>query len=154
MSFSESYSRLCKELNIEGLENFAEHLGISLLEVERAQDQDVIPYSWYFILWSKYKFAPEWVRTGQGEKTVLTNFHRSNNSFYEIYTRLLEGLQIDSDWELACLLEMRISSLHEFLRQGYIPLDIYFKIYLLAGVNPNWVESGVGPKRLPIGAAV
>lgn len=62
--------------------------------------------------------------------------------------RVFEATGCHTQMELAELLGIRQSSISDAKRRNSVPADWLVKLLKLKGINPDWIETGLGPSHL------
>ena len=76
--------------------------------------------------------------------------HESNSPHNSLppLARVFAAAECRTQAELAGLLEIRQSSISDAKRRQAIPAEWLVKLLRLKGINPEWILTGLGPKRL------
>ena len=77
--------------------------------------------------------------------TPYGNAPRTN---FEAFRRVFDAAGCRTQAELADLLGIRQSSISDAKRRQAIPAEWLVKLLRLKSINPEWILTGLGPKRL------
>ena len=66
----------------------------------------------------------------------------------DAFSRLYAATGCHTQVQLAKLLEIRQSSISDAKKRSSIPAEWLVKLLRLKGVNPEWILTGLGPKKL------
>ena len=72
----------------------------------------------------------------------------AHSKFESFFQRVLQATGIDSQNGLATVLQIHRSAITQAKRTDSIPDKWLVKLYRIYGLNPDWLEKGVGPKFL------
>ena len=64
------------------------------------------------------------------------------------FSRLYEATGCRTQIQLAKLLEIRQSSISDAKKRDSVPAEWLVKLLRLKGINPEWILTGLGPKKL------
>ena len=74
-----------------------------------------------------------------------------NNNFNIFFERACEALGIGNLSELADILGVNRSSITQARKKGTVPANWLLELFRNRGLNPEWLEGGIGPKQLKSG---
>lgn len=67
------------------------------------------------------------------------------STFDQVFERIKLAINTKTQVQLAEVLEIRQSSISDAKRRDSIPAEWYMKLFKKFGLNPDWLEDGVGP---------
>jgi hypothetical protein len=80
-------------------------------------------------------------------KTAISRT-QAKDGFDAAYKRICMELNINTQVELAAVLDIRQSSVSDAKRRDAIPAEWQLSLFEQYGLLPLWVRSGEGPKRM------
>jgi len=67
------------------------------------------------------------------------------STFDQVFERIKLAISTKTQVQLAEVLEIRQSSISDAKRRDSIPAEWYMKLFKKFGLNPDWLEEGIGP---------